>query len=75
MSAREQEPAMSTLPVSPPAETPQPAPLSGPAATAAAMQVKSKNIAGPPVYYPPGVELFAKKEESMSMQQVCTLQI
>jgi hypothetical protein len=29
---------------------------------------KTKNIAGPPVYYPPGVELFAKKEESMAMQ-------
>jgi len=29
---------------------------------------ESKNISGPPVYYPPG-ELFAKKEESMSQQQ------
>lgn len=24
----------------------------------------TKNITGPPVYYPPGHELFAKKEES-----------
>jgi hypothetical protein len=24
----------------------------------------SKNISGPPVYYPPGHEMFAKKEES-----------
>jgi hypothetical protein len=23
----------------------------------------SRNIAGPPVYYPPGVEMFAKKDE------------
>lgn len=45
------------------------------AATSAAVTVsaakdrpKTKNIAGPPVYYPPGVELFAKKEESMAMQ-------
>jgi hypothetical protein len=29
---------------------------------------KTKNVAGPPVYYPPGVELFTKKEESMAMQ-------
>ncbi|XP_014244768.1 proteoglycan 4 isoform X2 [Cimex lectularius] len=28
----------------------------------------TKNISGPPVYYPPG-ELFAKKEESMMMKQ------
>lgn len=35
-----------------------------------AMQNKSKNIAGPPVYYPPGVELFAKKEEAMMQSQV-----
>jgi hypothetical protein len=28
----------------------------------------TKNVAGPPVYYPPGVELFTKKEESMAMQ-------
>ena len=26
---------------------------------------KTKNVAGPPVYYPPGVELFARKEEAM----------
>lgn len=73
MNAREPQSEHLIPPAAPapsPAETPQPAPLSGPAATAAAMQVKSKNIAGPPVYYPPGVELFAKKEESMSMQQV-----
>lgn len=30
---------------------------------------ESKNIQGPPVYYPPGVELFSKKEESMAQQQ------
>lgn len=36
--------------------------------TAASDRPKTKNIAGPPVYYPPGVELFAKKEESMAMQ-------
>lgn len=29
---------------------------------------KTKNITGPPVYYPPGVELFAKKEESLATQ-------
>ncbi|GFG34121.1 hypothetical protein Cfor_05577 [Coptotermes formosanus] len=46
------------------------------AATSAAVTVsaaakdrpKTKNIAGPPVYYPPGVELFAKKEELMAME-------
>jgi hypothetical protein len=45
------------------------------AATKAAVTVsaakdrqKTKNITGPPVYYPPGVEMFAKKEESMAMQ-------
>lgn len=27
-------------------------------------QVESKNIAGPPVYYPPGSAEFTKKEES-----------
>lgn len=27
-------------------------------------KVKSKNIAGPPVYYPPGSAEFTKKEES-----------
>lgn len=68
MTAREPQPEPA-IPTPASAETPQPAPLSGPAATAAAMQVKTKNIVGPPVYYPPGVELFAKKEESMSMQQ------
>ncbi|CAB3382502.1 Hypothetical predicted protein [Cloeon dipterum] len=26
-------------------------------------RMMSKNIAGPPVYYPPGVEMFAKKDE------------
>jgi hypothetical protein len=29
---------------------------------------KTKNITGPPVYYPPGVELFAKKEETLATQ-------
>jgi len=38
------------------------------AVSAAKDRQKTKNIAGPPVYYPPGVELFAKKEESMAMQ-------
>ena len=28
--------------------------------------VKSKNIAGPPVYYPPGSGEFSRKEESMA---------
>lgn len=27
-------------------------------------KVKSKNVAGPPVYYPPGAAEFTKKEES-----------
>lgn len=27
-------------------------------------KVKSKNVAGPPVYYPPGSAEFTKKEES-----------
>lgn len=26
--------------------------------------LKTKNVTGPPVYYPPGHEMFAKKEES-----------
>jgi hypothetical protein len=37
-------------------------------ASAAKDRQKTKNIAGPPVYYPPGVELFAKKEESLATQ-------
>lgn len=37
-------------------------------ASAAKERPQTKNIPGPPVYYPPGVELFAKKEESMAMQ-------
>jgi hypothetical protein len=37
-------------------------------AAAASDRPKTKNISGPPVYYPPGVELFAKKEDSMAMQ-------
>jgi len=37
-------------------------------ASAAKERPMTKNIAGPPVYYPPGVEMFAKKEESMAMQ-------
>jgi hypothetical protein len=36
--------------------------------SAAKDRQKTKNVAGPPVYYPPGVELFTKKEESMAMQ-------
>lgn len=31
---------------------------------------ETKNITGPPVYYPKG-ELFAKKEESMVQREVC----
>ena len=31
---------------------------------------KTKNVAGPPVYYPPGVELFARKEEAMMQVSV-----
>lgn len=30
---------------------------------------ESKGVAGPPVYYPPGVELFCKKEESMMQKE------
>uniref|UniRef100_A0A1B6D0C4 Uncharacterized protein n=1 Tax=Clastoptera arizonana TaxID=38151 RepID=A0A1B6D0C4_9HEMI len=48
--------------------TPLPAQPS-PAPAATAMQSKSKNVAGPPVYYPPGVELFSKKEEASFQQQ------
>jgi hypothetical protein len=36
--------------------------------TTAKDRPKTKNIAGPPVYYPPGVELFAKREESLATQ-------
>lgn len=32
-------------------------------------QVKSKNVAGPPVYYPPGSAEFTKKEESTAVAQ------
>lgn len=32
-------------------------------------KVKSKNVAGPPVYYPPGAAEFTKKEESSAMAQ------
>lgn len=32
-------------------------------------QVKSKNVAGPPVYYPPGSAEFTRKEESSAMSQ------
>jgi hypothetical protein len=38
-----------------------------PNATADNSKLSAKNIAGPSVYYPPGHELFAKKEESMAM--------
>lgn len=39
-------------------------------------QVKSKNVAGPPVYYPPGSAEFTKKEESnAAMSQVSVDQI
>ncbi|XP_054258753.1 serine/arginine repetitive matrix protein 1 [Macrosteles quadrilineatus] len=56
----------------PPPAAPQPPPTpppSGPNHNSAAMQAKSKNISGPPVYYPPGVELFSKKEEAMTQYQ------
>ncbi|XP_023727276.1 mucin-5AC isoform X3 [Cryptotermes secundus] len=44
--------------------------LSAAVTTSAAVKdrPKTKNITGPPVYYPPGVELFAKKEESLATQ-------
>lgn len=29
----------------------------------------ARSVAGPPVYYPPGVELFARKEEALMEQQ------
>lgn len=33
---------------------------------------KTKNVTGPPVYYPPGHEMFAKKEESAAWRaEVC----
>lgn len=32
-------------------------------------QQLSRSVAGPPVYYPPGVELFAKKEEALMEQE------
>lgn len=41
-------------------------------------KVKSKNVAGPPVYYPPGAAEFTKKEEysaAMSQAGVSTLPI
>ncbi|XP_055627872.1 adhesive plaque matrix protein [Toxorhynchites rutilus septentrionalis] len=40
---------------------PKKAPIDEPVDSKAAL-VSSKNIAGPPVYYPPGHEMFAKKE-------------
>lgn len=33
-------------------------------------KTESKGASGPPVYYPPGVELFTKKEEAMMQKQV-----
>jgi hypothetical protein len=38
------------------------------AAAAAKDRQKTKNVAGPPVYYPPGLELFAKKEDALATQ-------
>lgn len=32
--------------------------------SSAVVATPSKNVAGPPVYYPPGHEMFARKEES-----------
>lgn len=34
----------------------------------------SRNIAGPPVYYPPNHEMFSAKEEAAYRAQVCILQ-
>ncbi|XP_039275964.1 serine/arginine repetitive matrix protein 1 [Nilaparvata lugens] len=61
-------------------QTPQPpkppTPPSPPVAEPKAIRVnqqnsieKSNNISGPPVYYPPGVELFSKKEEMMQQSE------
>lgn len=36
-------------------------------------QIQSKNIAGPPVYYPPGSAEFTKKEEGAMMQASVSL--
>lgn len=36
---------------------------------------KSKNVAGPPVYYPPGVELFAKKDEPVNVSTVLSTEV
>lgn len=39
-------------------------------------KVKSKNVAGPPVYYPPGSAEFTKKEESSAaMSQASVSQL
>ena len=37
--------------------------------------VKSKNIAGPPVYYPPGSGEFTRKEESMAAMSKASVSI
>lgn len=37
--------------------------------------VRSKNVAGPPVYYPPGAGEFSKKEESMSAASKASVSI
>lgn len=50
-------------------ESPPPAPAPAPQKNAVIEQQKSKNVSGPPVYYPPGVELFSKKEEQVFTQQ------
>lgn len=35
---------------------------------------RTKNVTGPPVYYPPGHEMFAKKEESGAWRaEVCLI--
>lgn len=36
-------------------------------------KVQSKNVAGPPVYYPPGSAEFTKKEEGAMMQASVSL--
>lgn len=32
-------------------------------------RMMSKNIAGPPVYYPPGVDMFTKKDEPVHVRK------
>jgi hypothetical protein len=50
------------------AKTDMSAAVTSSSSSSAKDRAKTKNIAGPPVYYPPGVELFAKKDESLATQ-------